>query len=74
MWLSAAAPSQAVFFFEGLVAGSIVEFRADYTLATQGAGVQTTIAAGTLNQQYYLALDGASTNKVQPAGGLPTTS
>ena len=53
--------------------GAIIDFDASFTLGVVNNGVDQTVVTGVLKQQYYLALEGAGTNKIRPLG-LPTTS
>jgi len=53
--------------------GSILDLAVEYCLNNQLEQTLTTIATGSVNTTYYLALDGPSSNKYVPVG-LPTTS
>jgi len=70
-WNSSAASSLALFGIMTSV-GSIIDLTVEFTLGNQAGGYQPTIATGTLGGDYYLALDGSTSNKYVPIG-LPTT-
>jgi hypothetical protein len=57
----------------GVAAGSIIDFHVDYTLSATITCQSVAIATGIAGTIYYLALDGASSNKITPVA-LPTTS
>jgi len=52
--------------------GSTVDLVVDFTLINLASPASISIAAGTLGGAFYLALDGAASNKLVPVG-LPTT-
>jgi len=54
-------------------AGTIIDIDFEYTLSNVDAAVNQTVTSATLGSAYYLALDGAGTNKIVPVG-VPTTS
>lgn len=57
--------------------GAIIDVCLDWTcgvvVSTVGTLTQVSIVTGTVGNVYYLALDGPSSNKLQPVVGLPTT-
>jgi hypothetical protein len=54
-------------------AGTIVDLNVSYTLSNVTAPIQQTVTAAVLGSVYYLALDGAGSNKLVPLG-VPTTA
>jgi len=71
-WWNSSASSSLAFFGIQTAVGSIIDVTIESTLGNNAGGYQPTIATGTLGGDYYLALDGASSNKLVPIG-LPTT-
>lgn len=58
---------------QGCVVRLRVSLRLDVVMSTTSTTVQNAVTTATLGNFYYLALDGASTNKLVPATGFPTT-
>ncbi len=73
MWQALGSNSTDPLFQVSAELGSIIDVEGVYTLTNDYVAPNTTIAAGTLGVVYYLALDGPSSNKIQPLG-LPTTA
>lgn len=71
-WWNSSASSSLAFFAINCAVGSVIDVTIESTLGNQAGGYQPTIATGTLGGDYYLALDGPSSNKIVPVG-LPTT-
>ncbi len=61
-------------FFLTAPGGTVVDLEVEYVLVDQATATSTqTVAAGTLGNVYYLALDGPTTNLLVPVG-LATTA
>jgi hypothetical protein len=73
MWQISGQNSTDPLFQITAATGSILEVRGVYTLSSDYLPPNITIATGTLGAVLYLALDGPSSNKIQPLG-LPTSS
>jgi hypothetical protein len=72
-WISNGISSGSVLFYVTAPAGAIIDVHATYTLVNALNNVAVTVATATpLGAVYYLALDGPSSNKIQPFG-LPST-
>lgn len=67
------SPSANLFALLDVPAQSVIDFDVSFTLSNVLASDSLTIASGTLGGIYYLALDGAGTNKIVPVG-VPTTA
>jgi len=71
-WIDSADLSSTIFDLE-ITEGSIVDFAVTYRLSNVFASSQLNIASGVVGTVYYLALDGASSNKISPTL-LPSTA
>jgi hypothetical protein len=70
-WIASAATPANVCYIT-CPAGAIIDMHVEFTVSNCLGTLQNTIATGLLGQVFYLALDGPSTNKLQPFG-IPTT-
>lgn len=71
-WMNANLGTAAAFVIQSNV-GAVVYVDMSFTLANTNLAGTVAIASGVLGTQYYLSLDGPSTNKYR-AIGLPTTA
>jgi len=72
-WISNGVTSSAVLFYVTAPAGAIIDLHAAFTMVNSLNNLAVTVATATpLGAVYYLALDGPSSNKIQPFG-LPST-
>jgi len=72
-WMNSSLTSTQPIFTISCVQGSIIDLDVSATNSNVFGPYQRSITTGTLAFPYYLALDGASSNKLLPVG-LPTTS
>ena len=73
-WLNPVTLSTSSILFGGTYKiGSIVDLDIEFTLSNVSEAGNITVAAATLGNIYYLALDGPSSNKIVPQG-VPTTA
>jgi len=71
-WVNTAELGTTLLFNLSVPAGAVVDLDVVFTLSNNFSPTTITIATGTLQLPYYLALDGPTTNNLRPVD-LPTT-
>jgi len=70
-WIQVTSSSNSLFNLT-TCAGTVIDLRVSYTLCNTLVTASETVASASAGNVYYLALDGATSNKLVPIG-LPTT-